>query len=77
MRDGRADEIAQVFETGGQILAKVDSQDAALAIGENLKVPAGLSGFHDAEGVSLLGTCRSSASSQVICRNTPELGPPL
>jgi len=56
----------------------MDTERAAAAFGEDVEVAASLGSLYDAEGIFLAGDGkRSDASSQVICRKTPLLGPPL
>lgn len=46
MRHCRADEIAKMVESGGQILPEVHAQGAPMPFREHLKISSRLRGFH-------------------------------
>ncbi len=54
MRNGGADEIAQAGEIGRQILAEVNTERAAMAICEHLKISTSLGRLHHPERILLL-----------------------
>ena len=68
---------SRMCQAGCNILPEMHPQRAASAFGEHLEIAARLRGFHNAEGIFLPGHRKVTASSQVICRNTPVFGPPL
>ena len=63
-------------QTGGEIRPEMDPEGPAMALRQDLKVPARLRGLDETKRV-LLSRDLQIPSSQVTCRNTPLLGPPL
>ena len=72
------DRRVQRLEAGGHVRAQVHAQRAPLALGQHLEVAARLRRLDDRRTcTSARAPRRSFASSQVTCRKTPLLGPPL
>ena len=61
----------------GNVRAEMNTKRAAVALHQDLEIASGLGRLDHAERVFCPGTGKSTASSHVICRKTPVLGPPL